>query len=175
MNAGYICIYQDRGTIPGRASLAMKNRIWTWFDNEFKAYCEKNQNYRQIMSWKGTRHGSTYFFPDGSVRYDVIIPRRLHNRVATLLGLPERVRVPAKRQETPSQVVVGQWGSDSTAISKRRLDGEDTYGKGILDDQGTNSGVKDWHRWVYGGARNPLLDVEPIPDRWKLPTRFSQR
>ena len=149
--------------------MALRNRIWKWSDNEFKAYCEDNKDYRKIMSWKGTQHGSTYYFPDGSVRYDVIIPRRLHNRAAKLLGWPNRVRVPAKRQKMPSQIVVAQCGSNIPAASNRRLNCEDTPRGGVLSNDNAKPHTKDWHRWVYGGARNPLLDVKPIPDRWKLP------
>ncbi len=89
----------------------MKNDIWEWFNGEFKVYCESNEDYRQIMTWNGARHGSTYYFPDGSVRRDVIVSRRLHNRAAKLLGMKQRVRTPAKRQETSPQVVVAQEGS----------------------------------------------------------------
>jgi len=147
----------------------MKNRIWPWFNDEFKAYCENNEDYRKIMSWKDTRHGSTYFFPDGTVRYDVIILRNLHNRAAKLLDLPERVRTRANVQETSSQVVARQGGSKSEIASEQRLDGEGIPRRGVLYEDSAKSATKDWHRWVYGGARNPLLDVKPAPDRWKLP------
>jgi len=86
----------------------MKNEIWKWFDDELKVHCENNQDYRRIMDWKGTRHGSTYLFPDGSVQYDVIIPRRLHNRAARLLGLPNRVKTCLQVGKPSLQVVVGQ-------------------------------------------------------------------
>lgn len=24
---------------------------------------------------------------------------------------------------------------------------------------------EDWHKWVYGGQRNPLMDITPISDQ----------
>lgn len=76
----------------------MENEIWRWFGDEFKAYCADNKDYRKIMTWKGTRHGSTYYFPDGEIRHDVIIPYELFNRTAELLGLSERVPDRARRR-----------------------------------------------------------------------------
>ena len=151
----------------------MANRIWKWADDEWKAYCKNNADYRKIMSWKGTQHGSTYYFPDGSVRYDVIVPRRLHNRAAALLGFPHRVRIPAKRQETSSQVVVAHRAETVTGTSKRRLECDQAMRKAQNPGTSPKPPTTDWHRWVYGGERNPLLDVKPIPDRWKLPKRFD--
>ena len=86
----------------------MKSDIWEWFDNEFKAYCECNRDYRRIMSWKGARYGSTYFFPNGSVRHDVIIFENLHNRAAKLLGIDRRIRNRARVRKTPLQPIAGQ-------------------------------------------------------------------
>lgn len=108
----------------------MKNRIWKWPDDDFRVYCERNEDYRKIMSWKGARYSSIYSFPNGSVRYDVIVPRNLHNRVAELLGLPNRVRARAKRQETPLQVVVTQGGSKPEIAAERRLIDCDRVRKG---------------------------------------------
>lgn len=76
----------------------LDNRSWEWFDGEFKAYCADNQDYKRIMSWQGVKEGGTYYFPDGAVRHDVIIPYRLFNKVAELLGLLERVPDCCKRQ-----------------------------------------------------------------------------
>ncbi len=124
----------------------MKNRIWYWPDHDFRVYCERNEDYRKITTRKGSLRRSTYSFPDGSVKYDVIVPRNLHNRVAELLGLPNRVRVHAKRQETSSQVVAAHGGQNSSAISKRRL--IDSEGPGKLQNHSAvkESLIKYWVR-----------------------------
>jgi hypothetical protein len=86
----------------GTGTANMVNEIWPWFGDEYKAYCASNDDYRRLMSWKGVRHGSIYWFPDGSARRDVILGRAEHNRVAKLLGLKNRVSVPMKRQVSSS-------------------------------------------------------------------------
>ena len=88
----------------------MKSCIWEWFDDEFVVYCENNDDYNRIIRWKGTQHRSTYFFPDGSQRYDLTIPRNLVNRAAKLLGLTIRVRRCAKSTKPTAQVVGPQQG-----------------------------------------------------------------
>ena len=103
----------------------------------------------------------------------MIVPRRLHNHVPKLLGLPNRARFPAKRQKTPSQVVVAHRAETVKAASKRRLECDQAMRKAQNPGTSPKPPTTDWHRWVYGGERNPLLDVKPIPDRWKLPKRFD--
>ncbi len=86
----------------------MRNWIWEWFDDEFVVYCENNVDYHKIVRWTGTCPRSTYFLPDGSQRYDAIIPRNLVNRAAKLLGLTKRVRRRAIAAKPAVQVVEPQ-------------------------------------------------------------------
>ena len=70
----------------------MKNSIWKWFGSEYKAYCQKKEDYDKIITWSGSRHGSVYYFPNGHMEYDVIIPKRLYKRTALRLGLSLKIR-----------------------------------------------------------------------------------
>ncbi len=55
----------------------MENDIWEWFD-EYKAHCNKKEDYDEILSWEGSKHGSIYYMPDGTNEWDVIIsPKKL--------------------------------------------------------------------------------------------------
>ena len=79
----------SRHSIAGKR-INLKNKIWKWFGKEFKVHCEKREDYDKIVSLEMCRPGGWYLFPDRSKEYDVIIPVVLYNRVAELLGLPQR-------------------------------------------------------------------------------------
>lgn len=70
----------------------MNNKIWKWFESEYKAYCQNKDDYYEILNWSGCRHGSVYYFPDGHQEYDVIIPNRLYKKTALQLGLDPKIR-----------------------------------------------------------------------------------
>ena len=61
--------------------------IWKWFNSEYKVYCETKEQYDEMMSWSGSDHGSVYYYPDGHLEYDVIIPRRHIKRAVKFLRL----------------------------------------------------------------------------------------
>ena len=64
----------------------MINEIWKWFGSDYKAHCHNKEDYDEILAWTGTRPGGVYYFPDGNMEYDVIIPKRLHKKTALFLG-----------------------------------------------------------------------------------------
>lgn len=63
----------------------MKIDIWEWFDRELKVHCDHKEHYDKILRWKGCKEGGIYYYPDGTIEYDVIIPRKYEARVRNLL------------------------------------------------------------------------------------------
>ncbi len=70
----------------------MKSKIWKYFGNTYKVYCENLEVASQIANWKACQVDATYFLPDGRKEKDVIIPGKLYNKAAMVLGLPERAK-----------------------------------------------------------------------------------
>jgi len=68
--------------------------IWRWsfIPSEFKVWIDpKYQSIRaQIAGWKESVKDATYFYPNNAITWDYIIPAKLYNRAAELLGLPKR-------------------------------------------------------------------------------------
>ena len=60
----------------------MKNRIWPWFDDDYRAHVSAEQ-YREMMRWTGVQHGSIYTYPDSEYRYDTQFPKKQLRRVRT--------------------------------------------------------------------------------------------
>ncbi len=137
----------------------MRNCIWEWFDDEFVVYCDNNEDYHRLVKWRGARHRSTYFLPDGTKRYDAIIHRNVVNRAAKMLDLPIRVRDQAKSSFSPPQVIDTQGGSKPEIAPQRRLIDDGMDRRVELSDSSSKSATRDWHCWVYGGFRNPLKDM----------------
>jgi hypothetical protein len=74
----------------------MKNDIWPWFGGKYRVHCRTRREYDTLMSWKGTKHGSTYMMPNGSREWDVTILAHQRQEAMDFLGLR-----PRKRQKTP--------------------------------------------------------------------------
>ena len=70
--------------------------IWRYFD-EFKVYTENTALKDRIASWEGCRVSNRYYNRRGQLfAWDLIFPRRLHDRVAELCGLPLRKKAPGR-------------------------------------------------------------------------------
>ena len=70
--------------------------IWPYFD-EFKVYTEKTALKDRIASWEGCRVSNHYYNRECQlIGWDLIVPRRLHDRVAELCGLPLRKKSPGR-------------------------------------------------------------------------------
>lgn len=70
----------------------MENDIWPWSRNELRVHCRNRAEYDTLMSWRGSKHGSTYMMPDGSREYDVTIPRSHRKRALDALRLRPKNR-----------------------------------------------------------------------------------
>lgn len=63
----------------------MTNRIWPWFDNDYRAHVTAEQ-YLVMMKWTGIQHGSVYTYPDKPQKYDIQFPKSVLPRVKRYLG-----------------------------------------------------------------------------------------
>ncbi len=70
----------------------MENVIWKYFGNTCKVHCSELEFARKIGSWTDCELSSVYFFPDGHTERDIIIPCKLYNQAANLLGLPAKAK-----------------------------------------------------------------------------------
>lgn len=79
----------------------MNNVVCKWFGSKYRVHCENIGAARIILSWIGTEFGAEYYYPDRHREMDVLVPGKMHNRVAELLGLPEK-------RKSPGRVAAGQ-------------------------------------------------------------------
>ena len=71
--------------------------IWKYFRGKYKGYTENLDVSKRVMNWKSVEPCSIYYTPSmGIFAYDFIFRTRTHNRVAKVLGLPDRTKSPAK-------------------------------------------------------------------------------
>jgi hypothetical protein len=76
----------------------MTNDIaWKWFDGEYRIHCTNPVHYRQIVRWKGCRLGSTYYFPNGEMSWDVTIPEECLDGALSLVTGYETSETERKR------------------------------------------------------------------------------
>jgi len=67
------------------------SEIWQYGRGFYKGYTENLDVAKQIMKWKSVERGSIYYTPSMRIfADDFIFPTRTYNRVARVLGLPER-------------------------------------------------------------------------------------
>jgi hypothetical protein len=78
----------------------MDGRIWPWFDGEYRVHCKTRAIYNEIMSWTGSRHGSTYTYPDKHKKWDVTIAANMLKRAQALLRQQSKSQ-PAKDHFRP--------------------------------------------------------------------------
>jgi hypothetical protein len=65
------------------------DRYWKWFEGEYRIHCTDPNHFKQIIRWKGCRLGSTYYFPDGRIEWDVTIPEGCLERALSLVAESE--------------------------------------------------------------------------------------
>lgn len=70
----------------------MKAEIWNWNKGKIKVYTEDPAQLARIRSWKKAKQHSQYFFRDGRYGEDFILPARLHDKVAEMLGLSKKTK-----------------------------------------------------------------------------------
>jgi len=62
------------------------NLIWPFFKGQYKVHCRTGEIARQIASWSGCIRDSVYYYPDGHIEYDVIIPKKHLDRAKRILA-----------------------------------------------------------------------------------------
>ena len=89
--------------------------IWqcSYYPSEFKIWISpKHQDIRRkIEGWKKSVRCATYYYPNGAVTWDFIIPTKLYDRVAKLMGVP-------KRRKNPGRVAGGKKTNNLKPLEK---------------------------------------------------------
>ncbi|MCH8014966.1 MAG: hypothetical protein IH823_09390 [Candidatus Dadabacteria bacterium] len=71
--------------------------IWRYGRGYYKSYTENLDVAKRIMRWSSVERSSIYYTPSMRIfAYDFIFPTRTYNRVARVLGLPDRKKSPSK-------------------------------------------------------------------------------
>ena len=86
---------------------------WSYYPSEFKVWIspEYPDIRRKIERWGESQKCATYFYPDGAVTWDFIIPAKLYDRVAKLIGVP-------KRRKNPGRVAAGKKTNNLRPLEK---------------------------------------------------------
>ena len=72
-------------------------QIWSLSRGLYKAYTDEINIAKRIMRWSSVENCSIYYNPSMQVfAYDFIFPTRSYNRIARVLGLPERRKSPGR-------------------------------------------------------------------------------
>ena len=67
------------------------SEIWQYGRGFYKGYTDDLEVAKQIMNWNSVERCSIYYTSSMRIfAYDFIFPTRTYNRVARVLGLPER-------------------------------------------------------------------------------------
>lgn len=64
----------------------MINDIWKWFDGRYKVHCLNKQTQELLLSWSGCESAGIYYYPDGHLGFDVLIPAKHLARVKRLMA-----------------------------------------------------------------------------------------
>ena len=72
--------------------------IWPFFKGQYKVHCRIRSHAKQIGFWSGCIRDAVYFYPDGHVEEDVVLPSRHLRRVQILL---ERATLSEKHENSP--------------------------------------------------------------------------
>ena len=77
-----------------------KGEVWRWsyYPPEFKVWVSPDfrATRARIEGWKKTVKSATYFYPNGAITWDYILPARYYNRIAKLIGTPIRKKDPGR-------------------------------------------------------------------------------
>ena len=61
--------------------------IWLFFKGHYKVHCRNRSHARQIGFWSGCVRDAVYFYPDGHIEEDVIIPSSRLSKARELVGI----------------------------------------------------------------------------------------
>ena len=84
-----------------KAKQGIKNsevsEIWWYGRGFYKCYIENFDVVKRIMRWGSVEHCSFYYTRSMRIfAYDFVFASRTYNRIARLLGLPDRKKSPAR-------------------------------------------------------------------------------
>ena len=98
--------------------------IWrfSFVPSEFKVWVDPKYQFirGRISNWKESKQDATYYYPNGAVTWDYVIPMKLYNRAAKLLGLPPR-------KKHPSRVRAGQATLNLKSFQKSQKHVDSTF------------------------------------------------
>jgi len=60
-------------------------KIWQWFDGKYRVHCNNGAKKDEALSWKGSKIGSIYTFPDRDKAWDVTITANNLNKAKKLV------------------------------------------------------------------------------------------
>lgn len=81
---------------------ATVNDVWKWFDNRYKVHCLNKQTQEELLSWSGCEAAGIYYYPDGHLEYDVLIPAKHLVRVKRLMNTDSSESHGPKIREIPT-------------------------------------------------------------------------
>lgn len=79
----------------------METKIWKYGRGFIKVFVIDYAMKVQISRWEKAKVHCHYWLPKGKKAWDIILPSKLHDRVAVILGLP-------KRQKNKNRVKAGK-------------------------------------------------------------------
>lgn len=109
------CVQQEQYGDPTIAKSEI-GEIWRWsyYPSEFKVWI--NPQYQSIRAriekWKETVKCATYFYPNGAITWDYIVPAKYYNRLAKLIGV-------SLRKKHPNRVAVGKATKNLRPITEK--------------------------------------------------------
>ena len=68
----------------------MKSEIWFYEKGFYKCYVEELEYKEKLLKLEGVKSSCHYSYPNGKNAWDFILPCRLYNKVAELVGLPKK-------------------------------------------------------------------------------------
>ena len=75
----------------------MISKIWQYGRGYYKCYTEDLESAKRIMRWSSVERCSFYYTRSMQIfAYDFVFASRTHNRIARVLGLPERRKSPGR-------------------------------------------------------------------------------
>ena len=75
----------------------MKSEIHKYFSGKYRCYTDNFEAAKKIMRWKSVERSATHYYSDGRLKaFEFTFPKRSYNRVARVLGLPDRKKSPGR-------------------------------------------------------------------------------
>jgi len=73
-----------------------KDEIWFLSRGRYKAFVADPKKARKIAAWKGCRKHATYYYPNGQIVQDILVPARRYRRACKVMGLPVAPKSPGR-------------------------------------------------------------------------------